>query len=95
MSIDIKTVRHMAHLARITLDEAEAGAMTAELNAVLDWGLLLDEAGSAGAEPMISPVRGALPMREDKVTDGHKQAEILQNAPLTEEGFFLVPKVVE
>jgi len=95
MSVNVETVKHIAHLARITLDRQEAEAVTAELNAVLDWGQQLDEADIAGIEPMISPVQAVLPMRADKVTDGHKRADILQNAPLTEEGFFLVPKVVE
>jgi len=95
MSIDAKTVRHVAHLARLTLDEKGAEAMTKELNAVLAWGEQLDAVNTDGVEPMISPVHQPLPMREDKVTDGHKQADILLNAPVTEEGFFLVPKVVE
>lgn len=95
MSVDLKIVRHVAHLARLTLSEAEAKAMTEELNAILAWGAQLDEVNIDGVEPMVSPVHGVLPMRADKIDDGHKRAEILANAPLTEEGFFLVPKVVE
>lgn len=95
MSVDVKTVKHVAYLARITLDEKKAVAMTDELNAVLAWGRQLDAVDCEGVEPLVSPVHAALPLREDKVTDGHKRADILQNAPLTEEGFFLVPKVVE
>lgn len=95
MSIDIKTVKHTAHLARLILDEQAAVRMTDELNAVLDWERQLNAVDTNGVEPMVSPICGVLPMREDKVTDGGKRADILKNAPLSEEGFFLVPKVVE
>ncbi|OYW42565.1 MAG: aspartyl/glutamyl-tRNA(Asn/Gln) amidotransferase subunit C, partial [Rhodobacterales bacterium 12-64-8] len=48
-----------------------------------------------GVDPMTTPVAMQLPMREDVVTDGSKQDQVLANAPKSEEGFFVVPKVVE
>jgi aspartyl-tRNA(Asn)/glutamyl-tRNA(Gln) amidotransferase subunit C len=48
-----------------------------------------------GVEPMTSVTPMKLPLREDKVTDGGDAAKVLMNAPQTEEGFFLVPRVVE
>lgn len=95
MAVDVHAVKHVAFLARITLSAEEAAAMTKELNAVLAWGRQLDELDTDGVAPLVSPVAASLPQRGDKVTDGNIRAEILQNAPLAEDGFFLVPKVVE
>jgi len=95
MSVDVKTVQHVAHLARLTLTPEGAVAMTAELNAVLDWGMQLAEVNTDEVEPMVSPVHGDAPMRADIVNDGNCREAVLANAPLTEEGFFLVPKMVE
>ena len=44
---------------------------------------------------MTSAVELSMPMREDVVTDGNIQDKILANAPRSEDGFFVVPKVVE
>lgn len=95
MSVDLATVKRVAHLARIALDEEEAPRMSGELNAILEFAKQLDEVDVTGIEPMVSAMPMVLRMREDKVTDGDKAVDIVANAPMTEEGFFLVPKVVE
>jgi len=95
MSVDLATVKRVAHLARIALNEEEAQRMSGELNAILGFAEQLDGVDVDGVEPMISAMSMALRLREDTVTDGGKASEIVANAPLTEEGFFLVPKVVE
>ncbi|NWG54290.1 MAG: Asp-tRNA(Asn)/Glu-tRNA(Gln) amidotransferase subunit GatC [Hydrogenophilaceae bacterium] len=96
MSIDEKTVRKMARLARIALPEARVQPMVSELNGILAWIEQLNEVDIEGVEPMTSAVEGVtLPMREDKVTDGDAPERVLANAPKAEDGFFVVPKVVE
>lgn len=96
MSIDEKTVRKVAKLARIALPEERLAAMAAELNGIMAWIEQLNEVDVEGVEPMTSAVEGlALPMREDVVTDGGDPAKVLKNAPKSEDGFFVVPKVVE
>jgi len=96
MSIDDKTVRKMARLARIAVPEARIAPMVEELNGILAWIDQLNEVDIDGVEPMTSAVEGAkLPMREDKVTDGDAPNRVLANAPKAEDGFFVVPKVVE
>jgi len=95
MSVDLTTVKRVAHLARIALDEEEAQRMSGELNAMLGFVEQLDEVDVTNVEPMTSVMPMALRMREDVVTDGDKAQDIIANAPVTEEGFFLVPKVVE
>ncbi|MDX2273898.1 MAG: Asp-tRNA(Asn)/Glu-tRNA(Gln) amidotransferase subunit GatC [Hyphomonadaceae bacterium] len=96
MSIDEKTVRKVARLARLALPEARVAPMAAELNAIMAWIEQLNEVDIDGVEPMTSAVEHArLPMREDVVTDGGSPERVLKNAPKSEDGFFVVPKVVE
>ncbi len=95
MSVDSKTVRRIARLARIALDDEQATAMEKELNALLAWVEQLSEADVEGVPPMTSMVKQRLKMRADVVNDGGRADDVLRNAPLSEQGFFLVPKVVE
>ncbi|MHC5307390.1 Asp-tRNA(Asn)/Glu-tRNA(Gln) amidotransferase subunit GatC [Bartonella sp. LJL80] len=95
MSVDMKTVKRVAHLARIAVQDDEAERMTGELNAILGFVEQLDEVNVDHVEPLTSVMPMALRMREDVVSDGNKAADIVANAPLSEENFFLVPKVVE
>ena len=95
MSVDSRTVRRIARLARIALDGREAVAMETELNALLSWVEQLSEVNVDGVAPMTSVVAQKLKMRADVVTDGGRAADVLRNAPLSEEEFFVVPKVVE
>jgi aspartyl-tRNA(Asn)/glutamyl-tRNA(Gln) amidotransferase subunit C len=96
MSIDEKTVRKVARLARLALPEERVPAMAQEMSAILAWIEQLNEVDVEGVEPMTSAVEGAgLPMRADVVTEGDDPARVLKNAPKSEDGFFVVPKVVE
>lgn len=95
MSVDLSTVKRVAHLAHIALSEDEAQAMSESLNSILGFVEQLNEVDVNGVEPMTSVAPMALITREDKVTDGNKAADIVANAPLSEDDFFLVPKVVE
>lgn len=95
MKVDEATVRHVARLARIKVTPEQAKALEGELSAILDWVEQLDEVDTANIEPMTRVEAMGLPRREDKVTDGGIPDQIVKNAPLTEDYFFLVPKVVE
>jgi aspartyl-tRNA(Asn)/glutamyl-tRNA(Gln) amidotransferase subunit C len=95
MPVDAKTVRHIAHLARIAVAEGEVEQLQSELNAMLAFVEQLSEVNVEGVEPMTSVTPMELKQREDKVTDGGIANEIVRNAPATENHFFLVPKVVE
>ena len=95
MSVDLNAVRRIAHLARIEVSEAETPHLQREINAILKFVEALDTVDVEGVEPMTSVIPMALPMREDDVTDGDIAPKVLANAPLTEDGFFVVPKVIE
>ncbi len=95
MSVDTATVRRVARLARIKVTDDEAERMTNELNSILGFVEQLNEVDVAGVEPMTSVVSVKMRRRQDVVTDGEDAAAITANAPLSEDHFFLVPKVVE
>ena len=95
MSVDQATVRRIARLARIAVEEQEIPHLQGEINAILSFVEELGAVNVDGVEPMTSVIPMKLPMREDVVTDGEIADKVLANAPLTEDGFFLVPKVIE
>ena len=95
MSVDKDTVRRVARLARLAFPEERLEPMAGELNRILAWVEQLNEVDTSKVEPMSSAVKVSLKMREDAVTDGNRAAEIVKNAPLGEDNYFAVPKVVE
>jgi aspartyl-tRNA(Asn)/glutamyl-tRNA(Gln) amidotransferase subunit C len=95
MSVDAATVRRIAHLARIAVADEEIEHLQGEVNAILAFVEQLSEVDVTKVEPMISVIPMVLKKRPDVVTDGDIADQIVKNAPATEDGFFLVPKVVE
>jgi aspartyl-tRNA(Asn)/glutamyl-tRNA(Gln) amidotransferase subunit C len=95
MSVDAQTVRRIAHLARIAVEEGEVERLRGELNAILAFVEQLQEVDIDGVEPMTSVTPMQMKMRADAVTDGNDAEAVLANAPASENNFFLVPKVVE
>jgi aspartyl-tRNA(Asn)/glutamyl-tRNA(Gln) amidotransferase subunit C len=99
MSLDTATVRRIASLARIRLEEEEVGRMQAELNGILGWIEQLQAVPTDGVEPMAGGGAVSLRMRDDVVTDGGIPEKVLANAPDRQGGeggeYFGVPKVVE
>lgn len=93
--IDATTVRRIAHLARLRLDEAEVAPLAGELTQILGWIEQLREVDCAGVEPMTTVIPVALRWRVDAVDDGGNAAAALGNAPDARGGFFAVPKVIE
>ena len=95
MSVDEGTVRRIAKLSRLAMEESRVKPMVAELNGLLDWVEQLKEVDVTGVPAMTSVVEQNLKMREDKVSDGGNADALMQNAPGGEDHFFVVPKVVE
>ncbi len=95
MSVDADTVKRIGRLARIKLDEDEVASYAGELNAILGFVEQLNEVDVSGVEPMTSVTPMKLRRREDEVTDGGYADKVTGNAPLSEDNFFMVPKVVE
>jgi len=95
MSLDKATVARIAALARLRIAETELDALTGDLSKIVDWVERLDEVDTENVAPMTSVAKMALPRRADAVTDGGIRDKVLANAPLTEDGYFVVPKVIE
>lgn len=95
MSLDTATVRRVAALARIRLEEDEVARLQGELNGILGWIEQLQAVDVEGVEPLAGAAQMTLRMREDVVTDGGVREQVLSNAPDREGDYFAVPKVVE
>ncbi len=95
MSLDHATVRRIASLARIRVEDHEVEPLCQELNGILGWIEQLNEVDVSGVAPLAGAAHSAMPMRADVVTDGGYADKVLSNAPERIGDFFVVPKVVE
>jgi aspartyl-tRNA(Asn)/glutamyl-tRNA(Gln) amidotransferase subunit C len=95
MQVDEATVRRIARLARIKITGEEANGLRKELSGILDWVEQLGEVDTKDVEPMTRVVPIKLKMRTDQVTDGGIAEDIVKNALVSDDHFFVVPKVVE
>jgi aspartyl-tRNA(Asn)/glutamyl-tRNA(Gln) amidotransferase subunit C len=95
MSLDHATVRRIATLARIRVEEHQIDHLCHELNGILGWIEQLNEVDVTGVAPLTGAATMAAPLRSDVVTDGGYPDAILSNAPDRIGDFFAVPKVVE
>lgn len=95
MSVDIETVKRVARLARIKVSDEGAERMTGQLNGILGFVEQLNEVDVTGVEPLTSVVEQTMKKRQDGVTDGNYPDDVTRNAPMSEDNFFMVPKVVE
>lgn len=95
MPVTSDTVRDIAQLARLRVDDAELPAMTANFNDILAMFQQLQATDTADVEPMANPLDATQPLREDRVTEEDRRDALQANAPAVEDGLFLVPRVVE
>ena len=95
MSVDLDTVKRVAKLARIAVDDNRAEKMQEELNVILGFVEQLNEVDVEGVEPMTSVVDMQMRKRDDEITSGDQADLITMNAPASEDNFFMVPKVLE
>ena len=95
MAVDEADVRKIARLARIAVKQDDVATLRGELNQILDWVEQLGEVNTDGVEPMTSVVAADMIKRQDIVNDGDKAADIVKNAPETQDQYFVVPKVIE
>jgi aspartyl-tRNA(Asn)/glutamyl-tRNA(Gln) amidotransferase subunit C len=95
MNVDETTVRRIARLARIKITDEEAKSLETELSQILNWVEQLDEIDTKEVEPMTRVVAQELKKRKDEVTDGEIADDVIKNAPMADDHFYVVPKVVE
>jgi aspartyl-tRNA(Asn)/glutamyl-tRNA(Gln) amidotransferase subunit C len=95
MPLDQSTVTHIAELAKLKVQEHDLSLVANELSNILDLVAQMNAVDTAGVEPMTHPFDATLRLREDVVTASDKRAKLQSNAPDTEQGLFLVPKVID
>ena len=95
MTIDLKTIKHISKLSRISVDDAKADKLAGDLNSIFDFIEKLNELNTDKVKPLTSVAETTLKLRTDEVTSKDIRDQILKNSPEENEDFFVVPKVVE
>ena len=95
MSIDKDTVKHIAKLARISLDEKKINSLSKDLTSIMEFIEKLNELNTEKIVPLTSIINASLRTRKDEVSDKKIRDQILKNSPEKNEEFFVVPKVIE
>ena len=95
MTIDLKTIKHISKLSRISLDDEKAQKLAGDLNSIFEFIEKLNELETDNVEPMTSVAKTTLKFRKDEVKSENIREKILKNSPSVNEDFFVVPKVVE
>ena len=95
MTIDLKTIKHISKLSRISVDEAKAEKLADDLNSIFKFIEKLNELKTDDVEPLTSVAETTLRLRGDEVKSENIKEEIIKNSPKDNKDFFVVPKVVE
>ena len=95
MTIDLKTVKHISKLSRISIEEEKAKRLTNDLNSIFNFIEKLNELDTSKTEPLTSVAETTLKLRKDKIESKNIRDDILKNSPEKNKDFFVVPKVVE
>ena len=95
MTIDLKTIKHISKLSRISVDDEKAKKLAGDLNSIFDFIEKLNELDTDKVEPLTSVAETTLKLRSDEVKSENISNQILKNSPEENEDFFVVPRVVE
>tara|TARA_B100001146_G_scaffold146073_1_gene128192 strand:+ start:320 stop:607 length:288 start_codon:yes stop_codon:yes gene_type:complete len=95
MTIDLKTIKHISKLSRISVDDEKAKKLAGDLNSIFEFIKKLNELKTDNVEPLTSVVETTLKLRRDEVKSKNIREQILKNSPEENEDFFVVPRVVE
>ena len=95
MSIDLKTIKHISKLSRISVDEKKAEKLAGDLNSIFDFIEKLNELKTDNVEPLTSIAETTLKLRIDEIKSKNLRNEIIKNSPQENEDYFVVPKVIE
>ena len=95
MSIDLKTIKHISKLSRISVDEKKVEKLAGDLNSIFDFIEKLNELKTDNGEPLTSVAETTLKLRSDEVKSKNLRDQIIKNSPKENEDYFVVPKVIE
>ena len=95
MTINLKTVKHISKLSRISIDDQKAKKLSNDLNSIFSFIEKLNQLDTKNTEPLTSIAETTLKLRKDEIKSQNIRKDILKNSPDKNEDFFVVPKVVE
>ena len=95
MTIDLKTIKHIAKLSRISVDDEKAKKLAGDLNSIFDFIEKLNELKTDQIKPLTSIAETSLKLRNDEIKSQNMREEIIKNSPEKNEDYFVVPKVIE
>ena len=95
MTIDLKTVKHISKLSRISIDDKKAEKLSNDLNSIFSFIEKLNELDTKNTEALTSIAETTLKLRKDEIKSQNIREDILKNSPDKNKDFFVVPKVVE
>ena len=95
MTIDLKTIKHISKLSRISVDDEKAKKLAGDMNSIFDFIEKLKELDTDNVEPLTSVAETTLKLGVDEVKSGNIREQVLKNSPDENEDFFVVPRVVE
>jgi len=95
MTIDLKTIKHISKLSRISVDDEKAKKLAGDMNTIFDFIEKLNELNTDNIEPLTSVAETKLKLRVDEVKSGNIREQVLKNSPDENEDFFVVPRVIE
>jgi aspartyl-tRNA(Asn)/glutamyl-tRNA(Gln) amidotransferase subunit C len=95
MALEASQIEKIAHLARLGIDADDVPGYAHNLSAILAFVEQLNQVDTTGVEPLAHPLEATQRLRPDVVTEPDERDKFLRNAPLTEAGLYLVPRVIE
>ena len=95
MNIERHEIEKLATLARIAIDDSTINQVSERLGSVLELVDQLQAADTSGLDPMSHPIQATQRLRDDEVNELNQREALQAAAPDTEDGLFLVPKVIE
>ena len=95
MTIDLKIVKHISKLSRISIEDEKAKKLTGDLNSIFEFIEKLNKLNTDKVEPLTSIAETTLKLRKDEVKSDNIRDQILKNSPKENKDFFVVPKVVD
>ena len=95
MPLDLKTIKHIAKLSRISVDDEKAKKLAGDLNSIFVFIEKLNELKTDQIKPLTSIAETSLKLRNDEIKSQNMREEIIKNSPEKNEDYFVVPKVIE
>jgi|TARA_B100000929_G_C15495973_1_gene415982 aspartyl-tRNA(Asn)/glutamyl-tRNA(Gln) amidotransferase subunit C len=95
MSIDLKTVKHISKLSKISIDDQKAKKLEKDLNSIFKWIEQLNQLNTDKVEPLTSIAEATLRFRKDQIISKNIRDDVLKNSPKDNKDYFVVPKVIE